>query len=71
MLSDMVPPKRIPSCRVRTILESLDTDDRKILESALLSDEWSGSALSSALKERGLVVSAEIIRQHRRGGCSC
>lgn len=71
MLGDMVPPVQVRACRVRTILESLDSADRKILEGLLVSDEWSGSALSSALKARGLIVSAETIRHHRRGGCSC
>ena len=72
MLEGLEPPKRIYSCRVRSVLETLDAKDKKIFEVAIQSfDLWPARTLSNALKQRGLVLSDGAIAQHRKGSCSC
>ena len=72
MLDGLEPPKRVFNCRVRSVSETLDAKDKKILESAVASvDVWPAKTLSNALKQRGLLVSDSAIAQHRKGSCSC
>jgi hypothetical protein len=72
MLDGLQPPQRIYNCRVRSVLETLDAKDKKILETALDSlDLWPVRTLSIELKRRGLVLSDSAIANHRRGSCSC
>jgi hypothetical protein len=72
MLDGLEPPKRVFSCRVRSVLETLDAKDKKIFEVAIQSfDLWPARTLSTALKQRGLVLSDGAIAQHRKGSCSC
>jgi hypothetical protein len=72
MLDGLEPPKRVFSCRVRSVLETLDDKDKKIFEVAIQSfDLWPARTLSNALKQRGLVLSDGAIAQHRKGSCSC
>ena len=72
MLEGLQPPQRVYNCRVRSVLETLDAKDKKILETALDSlDLWPVRTLSIELKRRGLVLSDSAIANHRRGSCSC
>lgn len=72
MLEDMRPPVRRTPCKVRTILEQLDDNDRDILVKALADyDAWSGNSLARALSQRGLVITEKPIRKHRNRECSC
>jgi hypothetical protein len=72
MLDGLQPPERVYNCRVRSVLETLDAKDKKILETALDSlDLWPVRTLSIELKRRGLVLSDSAIANHRRGSCSC
>ena len=72
MLDGLQPPQRVYNCRVRSVLETLDAKDKKILESAIASaDLWPARTLSNALKQRGMVLSDGAISQHRKGSCSC
>jgi hypothetical protein len=72
MLEDLEPPVRQFSCRVRTVSESLDAKDAKILEQALISpDVWASRTLSIELKKRGLLVSDNAIGNHRKKSCAC
>jgi hypothetical protein len=72
MLDGLQPPQRVYNCRVRSVLETLDAKDKKILETALDSlDLWPVRTLSIELKRRGLVLSDSAIANHRRGSCSC
>ena len=67
-----MPPVRRTPCKVRTILEQLDENDRGILVKALADDDaWSGNALGRALSQRGLVITEKPIRKHRNRECSC
>ena len=72
VLEGLEPIKNITSCKVRTILEGLDKEDRKILETALVDfDKWSNGALARALVTRGIPIKADTLGIHRRGQCSC
>lgn len=72
LLDGITPPPVVRSCKTRTILESLDKDDRKILEAALLDfDTWNNGTLSRALSERGVDIKGDTLAIHRRGQCSC
>jgi hypothetical protein len=67
----MNPTGRQYSCKMRTILESLNETDHKILAEALESPLWNNSALTTALNERGLKVSRYSVDSHTRKQCSC
>ena len=40
MLEGLTPPKKQPACKVRTVIESLETKDQEILKEALANPEW-------------------------------
>jgi hypothetical protein len=72
LLDGFEPIVPILSCKTRTVLESLDKDDRKILEAALADREkWSNYGLSKALAERNIIIKGDTLGIHRRGECSC
>jgi hypothetical protein len=59
-------------CKVKTILDRLEDDDRKLLEGFMEDHElWSSHALSNALKQRDVNVSTNVLIRHRKGNCSC
>jgi hypothetical protein len=71
-LNGMQPPKYIPSCKVRSILETLDDQDRKTLADALTNDKlWKPDALATELTNRGIPITKWPINKHRQGQCSC
>ena len=71
MLEGMKPEAKKSSCKVRTILESLDSKDQSILVSALANDDWTAAALARELTTRGLAISEKPIMNHKRKRCSC
>ena len=71
MLEDLQPPNRLPSCKVRTILTSLEPKDQQILKSAIDDPDWSTVSLAEQLTKRGLIVSESPLRKHRAKRCSC
>jgi len=71
LLEDLTPPKKETRCKVRNILRDLEPGDMQILLKALGDQEsWSHEALATALRERGLEVSAAGIARHRAGKCT-
>lgn len=70
-LDGIQSPASAPRCRVREILNSLEPEDVKILETALSDDNWTAHGLSNALRERGVRIDDSPIKRHRRGICSC
>jgi hypothetical protein len=72
MLENLTPPVSVLPCKVRTILGNLESTDRDILISAL-NDRlaWKDYVLSEQLTQRGVSVSPNSIRKHRRLQCSC
>jgi hypothetical protein len=72
ILDGMEPVLLVRPCKVRRILESLDKDDRKLLEAAMADrTKWTSYGLSRALAERGIDIKADTLAVHRRGECSC
>jgi hypothetical protein len=71
MLEGLTPKKQARPCKIKTILETLEAKDKKILEEALFDTEWSVTGLSKALNSRGILVSDTPIAAHRTGRCSC
>jgi hypothetical protein len=71
MLEGLQPPKKVPSCKVKTVLESLEAKDKEILKAALLDSDWKHITLSQELSKRGVFISEHPIRRHRIGNCSC
>ncbi len=71
MLEGLQPPKKIPSCKVRKLLEALDAKDQEILKEALANPEWQHITLARELNKRGLFISEHPMRKHRIGECSC
>jgi hypothetical protein len=71
MLEGMEPQARKSSCKVRTILESLEERDQVILVNAISNEAWTAPALSRELTGRGIAISEKPILTHRRKECSC
>lgn len=71
MLENLQPIAKLPSCKVRTITQSLEAKDRKILETALTDNKWTPHSLSVALEQRGIALADKIIRKHQLQRCSC
>lgn len=72
MLENLTPPARVLPCKVRAIMQGLDTSDRDILTGALANTEaWKDHVLSEELGKRGLAVSPASIKKHRLLQCSC
>ena len=72
LLDGLEPVLPTRNCKTRAVLESLDKDDRKILEAALVDrDKWSNYGLAKALADRGIIIKGDTLGIHRRGECSC
>jgi hypothetical protein len=71
MLEGLQPPNRLPACKVRTILESLEPKDQEILIKAIADSEWPTVTLAEQLTKRGLIISESPLRKHRAKRCSC
>jgi hypothetical protein len=71
MLEGMKPEAKKSSCKVRTILQSLDSKDQSILVDALANEDWTAASLSRELTARGLAISEKPVMYHRRKECSC
>jgi hypothetical protein len=72
LLSGMTPPVKQTSCKVRTLLKSLEAKDAEILEVALNDlHTWPARSLQNALGERKIIISDISISRHRKGQCSC
>jgi len=71
MLENLEPITKPRTCKVRTVMDSLDTQDRETLAKALADPRWSPYALSLALEQRGLALADKLITRHRLRRCSC
>jgi hypothetical protein len=59
------------SCLVRTILHSLNENDRDALVTALANPAISGASISRTLISHGKIIKSGAINKHRKGDCSC
>ena len=72
LLTDLTPPKRLFHCKVRTLLQTLDSKDAQILEQAVNDvTGWPARTLQNALEVRGVILSDLTINRHRKKLCSC
>ena len=72
MLDGLEPPKFVTSCKVRTIMETMDKADKAIVLAALADEEkWKATTLAEALTARGVRITKDPIQKHRSGQCSC
>jgi hypothetical protein len=71
MLEGLEPPKKVPACKVRSVIQGLEPKDQEILKNALANPEWPHSTLTHELNRRGIKISEQPVRTHRLGRCSC
>ena len=71
MLEGLTPPKKIPACKVRAVMNALNDKDKESLKAALDNADWGHQSLAIELNKRGIFISEHPIRKHRIGRCSC
>lgn len=71
MLDDLKPPKKVGSCRVRSIKQSLSDKDAVIFEDSVMDEAWPLLVLARELNKRNISISDNSLRRHRLKGCSC
>lgn len=72
MLEDLKPEIKRGSCRIRTLYETLEPNDAKLLRQYIGDEEtWGSWALASALSQRGIRIDHKTIKRHRDKICSC
>jgi len=71
MLEDLTPPTRYTDCRYSRMRSEFDESDQKILDKAVVDPRWTPASLSSALRQKGIVIAADTIRVHLQGQCRC
>ena len=72
LLDDFTPPQpKVGACKVRTIANTLDEKDAKILLDAVEGTTWKIDPLAKALKLKELFISPGVLIKHREKGCSC
>jgi hypothetical protein len=71
MLENLEPLTPLRTCKVRTVMDTLETKDREILSEALVDPRWRPNSLSVALKQRGIDLANKLIRKHQVGDCTC
>lgn len=71
MLEDLQIPSRVFTCKVDALKSELSPSDHKILVDAVMNPAWPQVGLQSALREKGIILSASTIKRHRTKVCSC
>jgi hypothetical protein len=71
MLEGLIPPVKIRTCKVRTMIESLEAKDAQLLKEAIANKGWTHVGLAQELTKRGLSISDQSLRVHRIGRCTC
>lgn len=71
VLEDLVLPKKVWPCKVRTVKAELSVADAEILDSIVMNPEWPLRTLSNQLKKRGVDISDNSLKNHREKRCSC
>lgn len=63
--------RNLPICGYKAVCAVIDESDIKDLDTALNDPTIQAVAIERALRHRGHTISANTIRRHRRGDCSC
>ena len=71
ILDDLKLQPRVSTCKVRTVANGLDVDDRQKFLDAVENDEWPVNTLARSLGQLGIAISGVPIAAHRTKGCSC
>jgi len=71
MLEDLNIPNKPQSCRIRTLHSSLTEPNKTIFIEAIENPDWPMTTLANELRKRGIDVSDNSIRRHRKKTCSC
>ena len=71
MLEGLAPTTAKRSCKVSDTINDLDHADAQILLDALKDERWTATALSKALRGRGLILGKDTIRVHKEEDCAC
>lgn len=71
MLEDLKLPAAGRSCKVGTVLETLEPKDQEILSNAVSSPDWPIKTLSRELRKRGIELSDTPLTNHRQKNCVC
>lgn len=71
MLEDLTPPTAFRTCKVGTVLETLNDKDKEILQKAVVSPDWPIKTLSRELRKRGIELSETPLGNHRSKNCVC
>lgn len=72
LLDNLEPHRRDYPCNVAKTLDSLEPEDRAVLEQALADEnKWSAYGLHAALKSRGVRLNDKAISKHRLKQCDC
>lgn len=70
-IRDAQRPRIGRPCTVGLAISAMSPDDAQDLNEALADLGITVSVICSVLKNRGIDVSADVLRRHRRGGCRC
>lgn len=71
MLEDLTPERDPQPCRAITLALELEATDARILLDAYDNPRWTATALSKALRARGITLGKDTIRSHREKSCKC
>lgn len=71
MLEDLTPDRDPQPCRAITLALELEPTDARILLDAYDNPRWTATALSKALRSRGITLGKDTIRAHREKACKC
>ena len=71
MLEDLTPPTVELLCKVARTAAGLSQEDHDILMAAAMDPRWTPEKLATALRDRGLQMSSDVIRKHRGKVCAC
>ena len=71
MLDDLQLPKKVGTCKVRSIKALLSDKDAAILENSVMDENWPLTVLSRELNKRNISISDNSLRRHRLKGCTC
>lgn len=72
MLEGMQPTVKRGTCRIRSLYETLEPNDSKLLRQYVDDEEtWTSWGLAAGLSQRGIRIDHKTIKRHRDKICSC
>jgi hypothetical protein len=59
------------NCKFARLRDTLNADDRDVLDSAMGDTAFSSVHIGRALRSEGHQIAEDSVRRHRTGACSC